>query len=68
MTTEVLILSLVFLFAINTPIAVAIGVASLLAILIQGDFSLMMVVQRLFGGTDSFHLMAVPTEDFPARL
>lgn len=60
MTTEVLILSLVFLFAINTPIAVAIGVASLLAILIQGDFSLMMVVQRMFGGTDSFHLMAVP--------
>ncbi len=60
MTTEVLILSLVFLFAINTPIAVAIGVASLLTILIQGDFSMMMVVQRMFGGTDSFHLMAVP--------
>ena len=60
MTTEVLILSLVFLFAINTPIAVAIGVASLLAILIQGDFSMMMVAQRMFGGTDSFHLMAVP--------
>jgi len=60
MTTEVLILSLVLLFAINTPIAVAIGAASLLAIMIQGDFSLMMVVQRMFGGTDSFHLMAVP--------
>jgi len=60
MTTEVLILSLVFLFAINTPIAIAIGVASVLAILIQGDFNLMMVVQRMFGGTDSFHLMAVP--------
>lgn len=60
MTTEVLILALVFLFAINTPIAVAIGVASLLAILIQGDFSMMMVIQRMFGGTDSFHLMAVP--------
>jgi len=59
-TTEVLILALVFLFAINTPIAVAIGVASLLAILIQGDFSMMMVIQRMFGGTDSFHLMAVP--------
>ncbi|MBU8849490.1 MAG: TRAP transporter large permease [Desulfobacterales bacterium] len=60
MTTEVLILSLLFLFAINTPIAIAIGVASVTAILIQGDFSLMMVVQRMFGGTDSFHLMAVP--------
>ncbi|WP_299980717.1 TRAP transporter large permease [Desulfobacula sp.] len=60
MTTEVLILSLLFLFAINTPIAIAIGVASVTAILVQGDFSLMMVVQRMFGGADSFHLMAVP--------
>jgi len=59
-TTEVLIFSLLFLFAINTPIAIAIGVASILAILIQGDFTMMMVVQRMFSGTDSFHLMAVP--------
>ncbi len=60
MATEVLLLSLLFLFAINTPIAIAIGVASLLAILVQGDLSLMMVIQKMFGGTDSFHLMAVP--------
>jgi len=59
-TTEVLILSLLLLFAINTPIAIAIGVASLLAILIQGSFPVMMVVQKMFGGMDSFHLMAVP--------
>jgi len=60
MTAEILILSLLVLFAINTPIAIAIGVASILGILAQGDFPLMMVVQRMFGGTDSFHLMAVP--------
>ena len=60
MTTEILILSLFFLFLINTPIAISIGMASILGILIQGEFSLMMVVQRMFGGTDSFHLMAVP--------
>ncbi len=60
MATEVLILSLLLLFAINAPIAIAIGVASLLAILIQGNFPLMMVVQKMFGGMDSFHLMAVP--------
>ncbi|MFZ0240452.1 MAG: TRAP transporter large permease [Desulfobacterales bacterium] len=60
MTADILILALLFLFAVNAPIAVAIGTASLLAILIQGDFSLMMVIQRMFGGTDSFHLMAVP--------
>ncbi len=60
MTAEVLLISLLVLFAINTPIAIAIGVASALGILVQGDFSLMMMVQRMYGGTDSFHLMAVP--------
>jgi len=59
-TAELLILSLIFLFAINTPIAIAIGGASVIGIVVQGDFSPMMVVQRMFGGTDSFHLMAVP--------
>ena len=60
MTAEILILTLFFLFMINTPIAVAIGTASLAAIVVQGDFSLMMVIQRMVAGTDSFHLMAVP--------
>ncbi|MEW6672859.1 MAG: TRAP transporter large permease [Thermodesulfobacteriota bacterium] len=60
MTAEILILSLLFLFAVNAPIAIAIGAASIIGILVQGDFSLMMVVQRMAGGTDSFHLMAVP--------
>jgi tripartite ATP-independent transporter DctM subunit len=67
-TTEILILSLLFLFAINTPIAIAMGVASILAILVQGDFSMMMVVQRMFSGTDSFHLMAVPLFMFTGTL
>ncbi len=60
MTAEILLISLVFLFLIHTPIAVAIGVASALAILVRGDFPLMMIAQRMFGGVDSFHLMAVP--------
>ena len=60
MTTEIIILSLLFLFVINTPIAISIGMASILGILIKGDFPLMMVAQRMFGGIDSFHLMAVP--------
>jgi tripartite ATP-independent transporter DctM subunit len=59
-TAAALLATLVLLFAINTPIAVAIGAASVVAIIVQGDFSLMMVVQRMFAGTDSFHLMAVP--------
>jgi len=60
LTSQILLISLLVLFALNAPIAVAIGVASLLAIVIQGDFPIMMVVQKMFGGMDSFHLMAVP--------
>lgn len=60
MTTAILFISLLILFAIDTPIAIAIGASSVLAIVIQGDFPLMMIAQRMFSGTDSFHLMAVP--------
>lgn len=60
MTSEILLITLLFFFAINTPIALAIGASSVLAILLQGDFPLMMVAQRMFSGTDSFHLLAVP--------
>ncbi len=60
MTAEALLIALLALFAINTPIAIAIGAASVIGILVQGTFPLMMVVQRMFGGADSFHLMAVP--------
>jgi C4-dicarboxylate transporter DctM subunit len=60
MTAEVLLLSMLLLLLINTPIAIAIGAAAIIALLCQGDFSLMMVSQRLLGGIDSFHLLAVP--------
>ena len=60
MMTEILLISLVILFLLNTPIAIAIGVSALAALFFQSDFSLMIVIQRLFGGADSFHLMAVP--------
>ena len=60
MTGEILILALLALFALNLPIALAIGLATAAAILYQGEYSLMMVVQRMYAGTDSFHLLAVP--------
>jgi tripartite ATP-independent transporter DctM subunit len=60
MTTEILLLGMLFLFLLNTPIAIAIGMSAILALLFQGESSLMIVIQKLFGGTDSFHLMAVP--------
>lgn len=60
MTAEILLIAMLVLFAMNIPIAIAIGVSTILALLVQGDFSLMIVIQKLFSGTDSFHLIAVP--------
>ena len=60
MIAEVLLIAMLVLFAMNIPIAIAIGVSTILALLVQGDFSLMIVIQKLFSGTDSFHLIAVP--------
>ncbi len=68
MTAEILILSLFVLFAVNAPIAIAIGSASVIAMVIQGDFSLMMVIQKMYGGTNSFPLMAVPLFMFTGTL
>jgi C4-dicarboxylate transporter DctM subunit len=59
-TTEILLVTLLVLFVVNTPIGIAIGVAAIVGIVAQGTFPLMMVVQRMFAGMDSFHLMAVP--------
>lgn len=60
MTAEILLVGLLVMLAWNVPIAVAIGVAAVSALLIQGDLPMVMVIQRMFAGIDSFHLMAVP--------
>ncbi|MCE5243527.1 MAG: TRAP transporter large permease [Desulfobacteraceae bacterium] len=60
MTQEILFFSLFALFLINTPIALAIGIATVAGFLARGELSLMMVIQRLYAGVDSFPLMAVP--------
>lgn len=60
--------SLFVLFAIGAPLALAIGLASVIGFLIKGQFPLMMVIQRLYAGTDSFPLMAVPLFMFAGAL
>jgi len=53
-------LSLAILFVLGVPIAVAIGLASVIGIEIQGRLPLLLVAQRMFTGIDSFPLMAIP--------
>ena len=60
MSTFLLLTVLLLLFLINMPIAIAIAFSSIMLISIFSDFGLMVVIQRMFGGADSFHLMAVP--------
>ncbi|MBU1002236.1 MAG: TRAP transporter large permease [Proteobacteria bacterium] len=58
--TAAIFLLLLALFLLNVPIAVAIGAATMGAFALTGDSSLMLVAQRMYAGTDSFPLMAVP--------
>lgn len=58
--TAILFFLLALLFLLNTPIAVAIGASTAAAFLIKGDANMMLVAQRMYGGADSFPLMAVP--------
>ncbi|NNK97113.1 MAG: TRAP transporter large permease subunit, partial [Desulfobacterales bacterium] len=60
MSALLLLLVLVFLFLINTPIAIAIAIASIGTIAVNSDYPLMVVIQRMYAGADSFHLLAVP--------
>lgn len=55
-----LVVSLVALLFSSVPVAVAIGVASIVGILVFGNLPLLIVPQRMFAGLDSFPLMAVP--------
>lgn len=60
MAGELIFIALLVLLALNAPIAIAIGAAGVIGILVQDDFPLVIVIQRMFAGVDSFHLMAVP--------
>lgn len=51
---------LLVLFLINVPVAVALGLASMIVLMVQDNVPLMVIVQKMFTSTDSFTLMAVP--------
>ncbi len=58
--TVVLMLTFVIGLIIGLPVALVMGVSSLSALLAGGNFSLLVLPQRLYGGINSFPLMAVP--------
>ena len=56
----ILIVSFFVLLLMNAPVAVAIAVSSLLAILANGGDAAYTVAQRMANGVDSFPLLAIP--------
>lgn len=58
----VLVVSFVILLALNVPIAISIGVSTVMTMLFTIDFqpAMMTVAQRMAGGINSFALLAIP--------
>lgn len=56
----ILLTGLFLLFAGSAPITVALGLSGFLSLKFGSDLDLMIVIQRLVGGIDSFALMALP--------
>jgi tripartite ATP-independent transporter DctM subunit len=53
-------LAMLFLFAINVPVAFAIVLATFLYFFVAQDMSAVMVIQRMVGGADNIPLLAIP--------
>lgn len=56
----VLLVGLLLFFAMGVPIAIALGLSSAIALLWDGNLSLIILVQRFFTSIDSFPLLAIP--------
>ncbi len=58
--SDILFVIMACLLALNIPIAVSMGLATMAAIAISGKVPTLLVVQRMFTGMDSFPLLAIP--------
>jgi len=58
--TFFLFIAMFALFALNVPIAFAVGIVSMGYIYFFTEVPLVIVVQTMFRGTDTFPLMAIP--------
>lgn len=68
MVVQVLATALAILCIMNVPIAICMGAASFLALYVDGSVPLLLLVQRMFTGTDSFTLLAIPLFMIAGRL
>ena len=65
---NILLISFAALVVMNIPLAIGLGLSSLLAIAITEKVPLFLVAQRMFTGLDSFPLLAIPLFMVAGRL
>ena len=56
----ILLISFFLFLALGFPVAIALGLSSVLGLILQPGIPLVIIVQRMFVAVDSFPLMAVP--------
>lgn len=60
MTMVVLFATLFLFFFLGVPVAYALGLSSLIALLTMGNTSLIVIAQSMYGGMNSFTFLALP--------
>jgi C4-dicarboxylate transporter DctM subunit len=68
MNVILLFASLVIFISISVPIGIALGLATLISMLLTSNISTMVMAQNCFAGLDSFPLMAIPFFIFAGNL
>jgi len=56
----ILLIALIFCFALNVPIGFSLGIASIASLMFSGDISPSLIPQRMVAGANSFPLLAIP--------
>lgn len=57
---DILLVSFAVLVVLNVPLAIGMGLASLLAVAMTAKVPVFLIAQRMFTGLDSFPLLAIP--------
>ena len=68
MLATVLLITFFLTVFSKIPMAIVLGLSSALAFMISGDYPLVIIVQRMFDGADSFTLLAIPMFILTGRL
>src|SRR5690625_7583474 len=58
--SQLMVLTMLLFFGLTVPVAVAIGLASMLGVGLEGRMPWLVIAQQLYAALDKYPLMAVP--------